>query len=53
MLRVLGTIQHSQYSSNMKEQAKNLTNWVSEIHTGIYPHLVRHCAAIAFSRNLC
>lgn len=40
MLRVLGTIQHSQYSSNMQEQAKNLTNWVSEIHTGIYPHLV-------------
>ncbi|KAL1942282.1 hypothetical protein VTO73DRAFT_6346 [Trametes versicolor] len=39
MLRVLGTIQHSQYSSNMQEQAKNLTNWVSEIHTGIYPHL--------------
>lgn len=24
----------------MQEQAKNLTNWVSEIHTGIYPHLV-------------
>ncbi|KAH9850434.1 Six-hairpin glycosidase-like protein [Lenzites betulinus] len=39
MLRVLGTIQHSQYSGSMKSQAKDLTNWVAEIHTGIYPHL--------------
>ncbi|KAI0822092.1 Six-hairpin glycosidase-like protein [Trametes gibbosa] len=39
MLRVLATIQHSQYAKNMKNQAKDLTNWVSEIHTGIYPHL--------------
>ena len=41
MLRVLGTIQHSQYAKSMKNQAKDLTNWVSEIHGGIYPHLVR------------
>ncbi|KAI0367867.1 hypothetical protein BV20DRAFT_529608 [Pilatotrama ljubarskyi] len=39
MLRVLGTIQNSQYAKNMKKQAKDLTNWVSEIHDGIYPHL--------------
>ncbi|KAI0660119.1 Six-hairpin glycosidase-like protein [Cubamyces menziesii] len=39
MLRVLGTIQHSQYAKSMKNQAKDLTNWVSEIHGGIYPHL--------------
>ncbi|KAI9065704.1 hypothetical protein FKP32DRAFT_1567367 [Trametes sanguinea] len=39
MLRVLGTIQHSQYAKKMKNQAKDLTNWVSEIHGGIYPHL--------------
>ncbi|KAI8976355.1 Six-hairpin glycosidase-like protein [Trametes punicea] len=39
MLRVLGTIQHSQYAKSMKKQAKDLTNWVSEIHGGIYAHL--------------
>ncbi|KAI0641706.1 Six-hairpin glycosidase-like protein [Trametes meyenii] len=39
MLRVLGTIQHSQYAKSMKNQAKDLTNWVAEIHNGIYPHL--------------
>ncbi|KAI0776995.1 Six-hairpin glycosidase-like protein [Trametes elegans] len=39
MLRVLGTIQHSDYSKHFKKQAKDLTNWVSEIHDGIYPHL--------------
>ena len=41
MLRVLGTIQHSQYSKKMKKQAKDLAGWVSQIHNGIYPHLVR------------
>ncbi|KAI1793356.1 glycosyl hydrolase family 88-domain-containing protein [Ganoderma leucocontextum] len=39
MLRVLGTIQNSQYSKKMKQQSKDLAGWVSEIHTGIYPHL--------------
>ncbi|TBU36627.1 glycosyl hydrolase family 88-domain-containing protein [Dichomitus squalens] len=39
MLRVLGTIQHSQYSKSMKSQAKDLAGWVSQIHNGIYPHL--------------
>ncbi|CDO71771.1 hypothetical protein BN946_scf184923.g1, partial [Trametes cinnabarina] len=39
MLRVLGTIQNSQYAKNMKKQAKDLSGWVSEIHGGIYPHL--------------
>ncbi|PIL32528.1 hypothetical protein GSI_05231 [Ganoderma sinense ZZ0214-1] len=39
MLRVLGTIQHSQYSKKMKNQAKDLVGWVSEIHNGMYPHL--------------
>ena len=41
MLRVLGTIQHSQYAKSMKNQAKDLVGWVSEIHNGMYPHLVR------------
>ena len=40
MLRVLGTIQNSQYAKSMKNQAKDLISWVSEIHDGIYPHLV-------------
>ncbi|KAI0739682.1 hypothetical protein C8Q80DRAFT_196964 [Daedaleopsis nitida] len=39
MLRVLGSIQHSQFSKSMKNQAKDLTGWVNEIHSGIYPHL--------------
>ncbi len=40
MLRVLGTIQHSQFSNSMKNQAKDLTNWVNEIHNGVYSHIV-------------
>ncbi len=40
MLRVLGTIQHSQYSKSMKNQANDLRDWVVEIHNGIYPHQV-------------
>ncbi|RPD56883.1 hypothetical protein L226DRAFT_538351 [Lentinus tigrinus ALCF2SS1-7] len=39
MLRVLGTIQHSQYAKKMKNQANDLRGWVAEIHDGIYPHL--------------
>ncbi|KAI0740138.1 Six-hairpin glycosidase-like protein [Earliella scabrosa] len=39
MLRVLGTIQHSQYADSMRDQANDLISWVDEIHNGIYPHL--------------
>ncbi|KAH9946703.1 glycosyl hydrolase family 88-domain-containing protein [Amylocystis lapponica] len=36
MLRVLGTIQHSEYASSMKNEMKDLVKWVSEIHDGMY-----------------
>ncbi|KAK7050887.1 hypothetical protein VNI00_004999 [Paramarasmius palmivorus] len=39
MLRVLATIQNSQYSEDFKDEQDDLTNWVSEIHGGMYPHL--------------
>lgn len=42
MLRVLGTIAHSQYAKQMKNEQKDLISWVNEIHGGMYPHLVRH-----------
>ncbi|OBZ73000.1 hypothetical protein A0H81_07148 [Grifola frondosa] len=41
MLRVLGTIQHSQYSGKMKSEMKDLAAWVAEIQTGMYAHLHR------------
>jgi len=40
MLRVLGTIQNSQYAESMKNEQNDLTNWVKEIHTGMYDVLV-------------
>ncbi|KAI0776859.1 Six-hairpin glycosidase-like protein [Trametes elegans] len=39
MLRVLGTIQYSSYAEQFESQAGDLTDWVSEIHDAIYPHL--------------
>ncbi|EPQ50968.1 hypothetical protein GLOTRDRAFT_141133 [Gloeophyllum trabeum ATCC 11539] len=39
MLRVLATIQHSEYADALKSEQADLANWVSEIHDGIYPHL--------------
>lgn len=41
MLRVLGTIRHSQYSHSLRHQANDLRNWVIEIHNGVYAHQVR------------
>lgn len=41
MLRVLGTIRHSQYSHSLRHQANDLRNWVVEIHNGVYAHQVR------------
>jgi hypothetical protein len=41
MLRVLGTLKSSSFSRNFKSQMKDLDNWVSEIHSAMYPHLVR------------
>jgi hypothetical protein len=42
MLRVLGSIQNSEYASTLKTEQNNLASWVKEIHAGIYPFLVRH-----------
>ncbi|RDB22323.1 hypothetical protein Hypma_010490 [Hypsizygus marmoreus] len=39
MLRVLGTIQNSQYAKTMKNEQKDLAAWIKEIHGGMYPHL--------------
>lgn len=45
MLRVLGTIKNSQYASAMKNEQKDLGNWINEIHNAIYPHIVRRSAS--------
>ncbi|KAI0337128.1 Six-hairpin glycosidase [Trametopsis cervina] len=39
MMRVLGTISHSQFASQMQDEQKDLMNWASEIHSGMYAHL--------------
>ncbi|EEB90780.1 hypothetical protein MPER_10969 [Moniliophthora perniciosa FA553] len=39
MLRVLATIQNSEYSDNFKDEQDDLTDWVSEIHGVMYSHL--------------
>ncbi|KAI0075033.1 hypothetical protein K474DRAFT_1685519 [Panus rudis PR-1116 ss-1] len=39
MLRVLGTIRHSPFPKNFKNEQKDLRNWVSEITDAMYPHL--------------
>ena len=42
MLRVLGTIQNSEYANTLKSEQSDLMSWVKEIHTGMYSFLVRH-----------
>lgn len=39
MLRVLGTIQNSEYSNSMISEQEDLVSWVQEIHDGVYPFL--------------
>ncbi|KAG5640729.1 hypothetical protein DXG03_007416 [Asterophora parasitica] len=39
MLRVLGTIQNSEYANTMKNEQNDLAAWVMEIHSGMYPNL--------------
>lgn len=41
ILRVLATIRNSQYANTLKGQQKDLSNWVKEIHDGMYALLVR------------
>src|SRR6267154_1755838 len=41
MLRVLGTLKRSVYAQNFANEINDLSSWVSEIHSGMYPHLVR------------
>lgn len=41
MIRVLGTIQRSQYANSFQSQQNDLTNWVREIHGGMYSLIVR------------
>jgi hypothetical protein len=40
MPRVLATIMRSKFANSMLQQQVDLTNWVKEIHSGIYPYLV-------------
>lgn len=47
MLRVLGTIAHSQFAGKMKKQQIDLANWVQEIHDGMYDNLVRASSSYA------
>ncbi|PCH34530.1 hypothetical protein WOLCODRAFT_133503 [Wolfiporia cocos MD-104 SS10] len=39
MLRVLSTMVHSQYESDMSNEINDLKNWVAEIHNGMYSYL--------------
>ncbi|KAI3614913.1 glycoside hydrolase family 105 protein [Moniliophthora roreri] len=39
MLRVLATIQNSEYSDDFKDEQGDLADWISEIHGGMYSHL--------------
>jgi len=41
MIRVLGTIQRSQYAESLGQQQQDLAHWIQEIHDGMYPHQVR------------
>ena len=41
MLRVLATIRQSEFANTFQPEQKNLSNWVQEIHSGMYRHLVR------------
>ncbi|KAG8737056.1 hypothetical protein FRC10_008607 [Ceratobasidium sp. 414] len=41
MLRVLATIQGSQWANPLKGQTRDLENWVIEILDAMWPHLVR------------
>ena len=44
MIRVLGTIQGSQYADSLEQQQIDLVNWVQEILGGMYLHQVRPLA---------
>ncbi|KAI0052773.1 hypothetical protein FA95DRAFT_1553040 [Auriscalpium vulgare] len=39
MLRVLGTMKNSQFSSSFKSEIKDLGTWTSNIHSGMFPLL--------------
>ena len=42
MLRVLGTINNSQYNTSIQSEQIDLVDWVTEIHDGMYKNLVSH-----------
>src|SRR6266576_1595326 len=46
MLQVLGTLKHSVYAQNFTDEISDLGGWVSEIHSAMYPHLVRNTSSI-------
>ena len=41
MLRVLATLQNSEFRNKFKKQIEDLRKWTDEIQTGMYNHLVR------------
>lgn len=56
MLRVLATIRNSLFAQKMKDQQGDLTDWIEEIHDGMYAVLVRlfifaHCFAAFYNQD--
>jgi hypothetical protein len=45
MLRVLGTIQNSEFADTLQTEQNKLTSWIKEIHAGMYPFLVSYHTA--------
>jgi hypothetical protein len=41
MLRVLGTLKSSAFSQDFRTEICDLGNWTAEIHSAMYPYLVR------------
>ncbi|PPQ94912.1 hypothetical protein CVT25_004397 [Psilocybe cyanescens] len=39
MLRVFATMKQSEYANTFKNEQKDLSTWIKEIHDAIYPHL--------------
>jgi hypothetical protein len=42
MLRVLGEIQHGPFQDALKDEVNDLTNWVGEIHDGMFGHVQKN-----------
>ena len=52
ILRVIVTMRQSEYSNTFKNEQKDLGNWVKEIHSSMYKHLVRPYLRVSRSIHL-